>query len=161
MNTKKSLIGAVIVVMIVSAILFFRGGNLGSDTPEGSAGLVIGANTIYVAEQAPLRTISVALVRLEKPGFVVVHEDVAGAIGGILGVSGVLPAGETKNLESILLSRLTRDGERLYVMLHLDDGDGLFDPVKDKPVLDTISALPMMMIVTVSADATEPSAVNP
>ena len=161
MNSKKSLIGGVIVVVIVSAILFFRGGNLESDTPQGSAGLAIGANVIYVAEQAPLRTISVALVRLEKPGFVVVHEDVAGAIGGILGASGILPAGETKNLESILLSRLTRDGERLYVMLHLDDGDGLFDPVKDKPVLDTISALPMMMIVTVSADATEPSAVNP
>ena len=161
MKTKISLIGGVIVVIIVSLILFFRGGNLASDTPQSSAGLAIGANVIYVAEQPPLQTISVALVRLQKPGFVVVHEDVAGAIGGILGASGVLPSGETKNLESIPLSRLTREGERLYVMLHLDDGDGVFDPVKDKPVLDAISALPMMMIVTVSAQATEPSAVNP
>ena len=161
MNTKISLIGGVIVVMIVSAILFFAGGNEGSDTPQDSAGLAIGANVIYVAEQAPLRTLTVALVRLEKPGFVVIHEDAAGAIGGILGASGVLPAGETKNLESIPLSRLTRDGETLYVMLHLDDGDGVFDALKDKPVLDPVSALPMMMIVTVSADAAEPSAVNP
>ena len=161
MSSKKSLIGGVVVVIIVSLILFFRGGNLASDKPQSSAGLAFGANVIYVAEQPPLQTISVALVRLQKPGFVVVHEDVAGAIGGILGASGVLPSGETKNLESIPLSRLTREGERLYVMLHLDDGDGVFDPVKDKPVLDAISALPMMMIVTVSAQATEPSAVNP
>ena len=97
-------------------MLFFRGGNEGSDTPQDSAGLVIGANAIYVAEQAPSRTLSVALVRLEKPGFEAVHEDVA--------------------------------------------GDGVFDAVKDKPVLDAISALPMM-IVTVSVDAIEPSAVDP
>ena len=148
-------------MIIVSTVLFVRADNEGSDTPQDSAGLVIGANVIYVAEQAPLRTLSVALVRLEKPGFVVVHEDVAGAVGGILGTSGVLPAGETNNLESIPLSRLTRDGETLYVMLHLDDGDGIFNAVKDKPVLDAISALPMMMIVTVSVDAIEPSAVNP
>ena len=161
MNTKIFLIGGVIVVIIVSTTLFVRADNEGSDTPQDSAGLVIGANVIYVAEQAPLRTLSVALVRLEKPGFVAVHEDVAGAVGGILGASGVLPAGETNNLESIPLSRLTRDGETLYVMLHFDDGDGVFDAVKDKPVLDAISALPMMMIVTVSVDAIEPSAVNP
>ena len=147
-------------MIIVSTVLFFRGGNEGSDTPQDSAGLAIGANVIYVAEQAPSRTLSVALVRLEKPGFVAVHEDDAGAVGGILGASGLLPAGETNNLESIPLSRLTRDGETLYVMLHLDDGDGVFDAVKDKPVLDAISALPMM-IVTVSVDAIEPSAVDP
>jgi hypothetical protein len=161
MNTKIFLIGGVIVVIIVSTMLFFRADNEVSDTPQNSAGLVIGANAIYVAEQAPSRTLSIALVRLEKPGFVVVHEDAAGGAGGILGASGVLPAGETNNLESIPLSRLTRDGETLYVMLHLDDGDGVFDAVKDKPVIDTVSALPMMMIVNVSVDAIEPSAVNP
>lgn len=161
MNTKIFLIGGVIVAIIVSTVIFFRGGNEGSDTPQDSAGFVIGANMIYVAEQAPSRTLSVAVVRLEKPGFVVVHEDVAGAVGGILGASAVLPEGETNNLELIPLSRLTQDGETLYVMLHLDDGDGVFDAVKDKPAIDPVSALPMMMIVTVSVDATEPSAVNP
>jgi hypothetical protein len=161
MNTKISFIGGVIVVIIVGTMLFFLADNEGSETPQDSAGLVIGANVIYVAEQAPSRTLSVALVRLEKPGFVVVHEDAAGASGGILGASGVLTAGESNNLEPIPLSRLTRDGETLYVMLHLDDGDGVFDAVKDKPVIDTVSALPMMMIVNVSVEAIEPSAVNP
>jgi hypothetical protein len=160
MNTKIFLIGGVIVVIIVTTVLFFRGGREGSDTPQDSAGFVIGANAIYVAEQGPSQTLSVALVRLEKPGFVAIHEDAAGAVGGILGVSGVLPAGETNNLEPIPLSRLTRDGETLYIMLHFDDGDGIFDAVKDKPVLDPVSALPMMMIVTVSADTTDSSAVN-
>jgi len=119
MNTKKVLFGGVIVVIIVSTVLFFSDGRE-KDSPSGDlAGLVIGANAIYVADQAPSRNLSVATVRLEKPGFVVVHEDAAGSASGILGVSDPLSAGETDNLTSIPLSRLTFDGEMLYVMLYL------------------------------------------
>ena len=150
----------IIVAVVVGAVLFFGGSREGSDPPNDSTGLVIGTNAIYVAEQAPSRTLAVAVVRLEKPGFVVVHEDVAGITGGILGASGLLTAGETNNPASIPLSRLTQDGETLYAMLHLDDGDGIFDSVKDKPALDSVDALPVMMIVTVSVEATEPSAMS-
>ncbi len=150
----------IIAAVIVGGALFFRGSREGSGSPRDSAGLVIGVNAIYVAEQAPSRTLSVAVVHLEKPGFVAIHEDAAGAPGGILGVSGALPAGETNKVAAIPLSRLTRDGETLYAMLHLDDGDGVFNAVKDKPALDSTHALPVMMIVTVSAEATEPGAVS-
>lgn len=162
---------AIIVAIIVGATLFFRGGseefgsppvegNAGSLERRGSTGLVIGENAIYVAEQAPSRILTVVVVHLQKPGFVVVHEATAGFPGEIFGRSAILQAGETNNPASVSLSRVTRDGETLYVMLHLDDGDGVFNAVKDKPALDPVNALPVMMIITVSAEATEPGAVS-
>ena len=79
----------------------------------------------------------------------------------ILGVSGLLPSGETKNTPPIALSGATKDGETLYAMLHLDDGDGAFDAAKDKPAQDKVGGEPVMMIITVSQDTTEPGAINP
>lgn len=150
----------IIVAVIMGSALFFRSDRKRIDPPRSSTGLIIGANAIYVADQAPSRTIAVTVVRLFRSGFIVVHEESASVPGGILGSSGALPAGETNNPAPISLSRPTQDGETLYIMLHLDDGDGVFDVVKDKPALDPIGALPVMMIITVGAEATEPGAVS-
>ncbi len=160
MNRKAFVLFVIIVAIIVGAAFFFRSGRERFGSLRDSAGLIIGANAIYVADQAPSQTLAVAVVHLEKPGFVVIHEDAAGAPGKILGASGALPTGETNNPASIPLSRPTRNGETLYAMLHLDDGDSVFDAMKDKPALDSVGALPVMMIITVSAEATEPDAVN-
>ncbi len=157
---KNALILFVIIVAVIGGSVFFRDGYEEPDSSRDSAGFIIGTNAIYVAEQVPSETLSIAVVRLEKPGFVVIHEDVTGVPGGILGASELLMEGETNNLASIPLSRLTRDGETLYAMLHLDDGDGIFDAMNDKPALDPINALPVMMIVTVGAEVTEPGAIS-
>ena len=152
---REGLVLLAIIVAVIGSGLFFRGGHEESGLPGGSTSLVVGTNAIYVAEQAPSEVLSVAVVRLEKPGFVVVHENALGAPGGILGASGLLVAGETNNPVPIALLRLTRDGETLYAMLHLDDGDGIFDAMKDKPALDPINNLPVMMIVIVSRETRE------
>lgn len=162
MKTKIFFIVGVIVAVIVGAALFLRGGVKPSDTGGNSSGLVVGKNAIYVAEQVPSKIVSAAVVHLEKPGFVVIHEDAAGVPGAILGVSGLLAAGETKSPALISLSRATKDGETIYAMLHLDNGDGVFDVGGDKPAAeDRVGGEPVMMVVTVSADAVEPGAVNP
>lgn len=160
MNMKVLVKFAIMVAVIAGAVLFFRGGYEAPSPSSDSAGLAVGQNSIYVADQAPKRDVSVAVVRLQRPGFVAVHEDAAGTTGGILGVSERLPAGETQNPGPIQLSRLTQDRETLYVMLHFDDGDGVFDAVKDLPALDSVTRQPVMMIITVSTDATEPGAVS-
>ncbi len=163
----------VIVAIAIGATFFFRGSSTKPAPTGDSAGLIVGRNAIYVAEQSPSKTVSVAVARLEKTGFVAIYEDNAGPLrrsfseaseaskpGKILGASGILQAGDTKNLTPITLSRATADGETLYAMLHLDDGDGVFDPAKDKPALDSLGGEPVMMIFTVSMDANEPGAVN-
>ncbi len=160
MTTKTFIILVVIVTIALGTAFFFRGDST-KPTPTGdSVGLIVGRNAIYVAEQSPSRIVSVAVVRLEKVGFVVIHEDNAGKSGKILGASGALPAGETKNLTPITISRTTVDGETLYAMIHLDDGDGTFDATKDEPAQDSLGGEPVMMIFTVSLDASEPGAVN-
>ena len=162
MDMKGLAIFSIIVVAITVVAFFFfsREGGEESDSAHNPVGLVVGESAIYVAEQAPSRALSVAVVRLEEPGFVAVHEDAAGAPGGILGRSEVLPRGETQNVEPIPLSRMTQDGETLYVILHLDDGDGVFDAAKDAPALDPVSGLPVMMIVTIGAESVEPAEVK-
>ncbi len=160
MTTKTFIIFVGIVIIALVAVFFFRGDSTKPVPTDDSTGFIVGRNAIYVAEQSPSRNVSVAVARLEKTGFVAIHEDNAGKPGKILGTSGILQAGETKNLTPITLSRVTADGETLYAMLHLDDGDGVFDPVKDKPALDSLGGEPVMMIFTVSMDASEPGAVN-
>ena len=135
--------------------------NTKSSSAGDSTHLIVSNNAIYVAEQPPSKTVSVTFARLEKPGFLVIHEDNADKPGKILGKSYLLPGGEAKNLTPIVLSRETVDNETLYAMIHLDDGDGVFDPTEDKPVLDSASGEPVMMIFTISADATMPGAINP
>lgn len=160
MSTKAFLILGVIIVIVMGVAFFFQGGRKPSSYND-SSGFIVSNNAIYVAEQTPGRQVSVSVVRLEKPGFVVIHEDTAGTPGKILGVSSLLPAGETKNLTPMTLSRATTDDETMYLMLHLDNGDSGFDATKDKPALDSVGGTPVMMVATISKDATEPEAVNP
>ncbi len=160
MKTKVFLVLAGIVVAMIGAAFFFGGGSLKPSPIGDSTGLIVDNNAIYVVEQVPSRTVLVAVVRFAKPGFVAIHENNAGQPGKILGASGVLPAGETKNLTPIMLSRATADGETLYAMLYDDNGDGAFDAAKDKPLLDSESGQPVMMIFSISVGASEPGAVN-
>lgn len=162
MLNKKILfiIGIIIAVFIIGAVVLFLNKNEESILNNNSSGFVIGNNAIYVAEQEPTDTVSVWVARFEKPGFVVIHEDAAGSPGKILGISPLLLAGENKNLPPIKLSRKTTDGETIYAMLHLDNGDGKFDAANDKPALDSVGGSPVMMVVDVSNNATEPGAVN-
>ncbi len=161
MSAKTFLILGVIIVFITGVVFFFRGSKEEPGPASNSSGLIISNSAIYVAEQTPGTNVSVSIVRLEKPGFVIIHEDAAGAPGKILGVSDLLPAGETENLPPIMLSRATTDEETIYAMLHFDNGDGQFDAADDKPALDSVDGAPMMTIVTVSKDAAEAGIVNP
>ena len=161
MNTKTFFILVILVVLgLGAAFLFLR------ETPEpgrpngDSTGLIIAKNAIYVAEQMPSKNVLVAVVQFEKPGFVVIHEDINDRPGKILGASTLLSKGETKDV-LVALSRMTVDGEALYAMIHLDDGDKVFEAGEDYPAKDSISDESVMTIFTVSKDATEPGEVKP
>lgn len=160
-NTKTLFVPMIIIVVIIGVVLLSRDGGRQRGPGVDSSGFLISSSAIYIAEQAVGQSVSVALVRFEKPGFVVIHEDTVGAPGAILGASSVLPSGETENPPPITLSRMTRDGETLHAMLHVDDGDGAFDATRDRPIADPTSGEPMTMVVTVSADTREGGVVNP
>lgn len=160
MATKKFLTFIIIIVVGVGVLFFLPIKTKDSGTVGNSRGLIVGRSAIYVAGQIPSKFIWVAIVRLEKPGFVVIHEDVGGVPGKILGSSVLLGVGETSNVDPINISRQTEDDETLFAMLHFDNGDGVFNPADDKPVLDAVAGEPVMMIFTTSNDAGDPGAVS-
>ena len=160
MKTKLVLILGIIIATGIGAMFLFLRNTDEPDSAGNSTNLIIGKNAIYVAEQPPSNSVSIEIVRLEAPGFAVVHENANEAPGGILGISNLIMAGETKNLQ-VPLSRSTINEETIYAMLHFDNGDGVFDAIKDKPVLDPLINSPMMTIVVIGKDTNEPDAINP
>jgi len=161
MKSRLTVVLLLIVAAIAVASIFLVpriGGRSGSS--DDSAGLFIGGNAIYVAEQNVDKKVLVSLVRLKRNGFVVIREDAGKAPGAVLGTSDLLPAGETRDLPPIVLSRVMIEGETLYAALYFDDGDGVFELSKDAPALDAAGGEPTMTIFTVSRNAGEPGAIS-
>jgi len=156
---KSLLIGiAVVIVGAVGYYLYSSTAPASENTTENSsntsAGMLAEENAVVVSEQKPGSTVTGSVVYLAAPGFLVIHEDADGAPGAILGASAVLQAGENTEVP-VTLSRASRDGERLYAMLHSDvDGNGTFDAVFDLPVQSILGG-PIHGWFDVSSSASE------
>lgn len=127
--------------------------------PGGPTGAMIvrpGGNSLYVAAQRPGKSVTVTLLTLKAPGFVVIREKDAMS-GQELGKSGLLKAGDD-NAVTIDLSRATKDGETLYAAIYADDGDGVFG-LKDAAVLSAPNE-PITASFRVSATAPEHPIIN-
>lgn len=161
MNMKRLLFIIFFAIIIATVWIFFFARKIDNDEDDQSSSLIISKNAIYAEDQTPGHEVFISVAYFENPGFVAIHEDLSHAPGALLGVSRILPAGEIKNLSPISLSRKTRDGETIYAMLHIDDGDGFFNAAKDKPALDAIGDEAVMMAIMVHKDAPEPGIVNP
>lgn len=93
-------------------------------------------NKIEVEENFAGDTIIIDFVLLADRGYVVIHEDVDGDPGEIIGASLRLLPGENEEL-LIELSRPSEKGEVLYAILHTDDGDERLNTKNDQPILDS------------------------
>lgn len=87
---------------------------------------------VFVEDQATDgSTVGDITATLSAPGFVVVHADDDGALGPVLGVSGLLSAGEVEGLEIELTPPLAQTGT-VYVAVYIDrNSDGVFGPGED------------------------------
>ena len=70
-----------------------------------------------------------------EPGFVVLRDELFGEPGVIVGMSGLLPAGETRGvvIESL---RATPGESTFFATLYVDDGDGRFKQLEDSQLVD-------------------------
>lgn len=96
---------------------------------DEQTGMAQSKNTITVNDQFAGFTVSVDKLTLDTDGWVVIHEDIDGKPGAILGASR-RDAGTYEKVE-IELVRNTEEGSTYYAMLHTDDGDRQFDHTKD------------------------------
>lgn len=116
----------------------------------------VGGDEVHVSDHAPGDDVVRATrVVLAKDGYVVIHAVADGVPGAILGNSGMLSAGEHENVLVQLDSLLTA-GTSLIAMLHSDNnGDAIFSPADDAPVLDEDGAVVLMKF---SVDEEAPAA---
>ncbi|MBU0613764.1 hypothetical protein KJ766_00560 [Patescibacteria group bacterium] len=71
---------------------------------------------------------------LPSSGFITVHESLSGAPAEVIGVSEFIESGIYGGY-IIDLSQNMIEGSRYITLLHLDDGDGIFDMNNDLPVM--------------------------
>jgi hypothetical protein len=86
---------------------------------------VIIENRIYVTD-----------VTLSWPGFVAVYENPFDKYGTLVGTSRFLPAGKYQYVPVDLVKEY-KEGQRLYVLIHKDNGDSIYNLVQDPVVKDS------------------------
>lgn len=105
-----------------------------ASSEEGGSGIVPAVSVKDQALLDPTKVI-IATVVSDGAGFLVVHSDEGGDIGGVRGLSAV-DSGSSSEVE-VTLDPPAADGETLYAMLHTDaNGDGAYDSDVDVPVED-------------------------
>ncbi len=156
----NKLLVVIVALLLISAGVYWAvqySSNYGGSNGDIS-GLLVGDNAIYVADQRPGPSVNISFVKLAKNGFVAIHASADGRPGAIVGSSDFLEAGETRNF-AISLSRLVTEGEELFAMPHVDDGDLVFNPANDPPALDSENNV-MFMRFFISGGAEDPGAVS-
>jgi hypothetical protein len=161
MKSKKVFTIVTSVLVFSIAVLWIIKSPTPNQSTIESGGQVVGGNAIYV-DDCPLGTlVPISYAKLQSSGFVVIHEDSSNKPGKILGASQLLAAGENTKIPPVSISRMSKDKERLYAIVYLDDGNGAFDFEKDKPAIDSISGESIMMFFNAASDAGTPGVVNP
>lgn len=149
---KKKIIILLVVVLGIGAYKYFKPDPTAIDTSTTTNTLRIGADSIYVANQKPNynknNELIINLVSFADGGYVVIHQDKEGGFGDIIGVSELLPSGDSNNVP-LNLSEITSEGDTLYAMLHQDNGNKVFAESEDLPVTGNDGG-PIYMIFTIN-----------
>jgi hypothetical protein len=163
-----------VVIIVVGGYFLLRNGSKGEVATDQASdqnlfkegGLAERKSEILITDFSKGESIMVDYVLLERRGFVGIHGQIDGKPGEVIGVSSLLEAGETENV-NVTLKREVQEGEILFAILHKDDGDGEFSfPGPDTPVTDDYKNIIMSMFrvgesevsieeATSSADSTQ------
>lgn len=150
------IIGIIVIIVIVVGGIFLIGRDgtegdspLGSESEDGSPiTSSVPANNISTIKQEAGESVTVSSVIINQSGYLVVHkateEDTPGEV---IGNSALLPQGGSSDIK-IELSESVVDGDVLFLMLHSDDGNGIYEfPGPDTPVIYDNGSIEMVRIV--------------
>lgn len=93
------------------------------------------SDSFGIGTQMPGQTVLVDFASLTQSGFLVIQNYNNREMGEIIGVSPLLVAGLTEQIE-IPLTITTKTDQTFYAVLYYDNGDGVFGEGLDLPVLD-------------------------
>ncbi len=162
----KTIIGALVVLLLVGAgtFLLLQDGTVQAPTtPEDTmatstdtapTGAALPRNAVAITAGLPGKSLTLSVVEAAQPSFVAIHRDDAGKPGKVIGVSALMATGTTESV-AVTLTESVKVGDKLYAMLHTDDGDGAYEfPGADVP---TMSADGMVVMTPFEIVATMPT----
>lgn len=137
MKNKTTIIFVIVILVIIAGFFVFNSflkKNIESGVEQTEVVKEI-APEIVVPKQAGGTNVFIESVTLNSNGYVVVHKDKDGDLGDIIGVSKLLLPGTTDNFLMNINEEVT-EGDSLFAVVHLDDGDGVFGASLDAPATD-------------------------
>lgn len=124
-SKKLWIIGIIIVLVVAGGYLALRS----SDTTGDEPAVTQLVNELVINDQNPDSVaVLVAQASLNTPGYVVIHDNNNGQPGKVIGVSKLLTPNEYNNVSVIAP---LKPGATYFGMIHVDDGNGLYDTKTD------------------------------
>lgn len=113
---------------------------------QGEGFKVLDELHLGAVDQRAGREVTISAV-IPPGGYVVIHEETKdGKPGQIIGVSDYLTPGEHDSIK-VTTERELVEGEKIIVMLHVDDGDKAFSANKDVPIVDPSGSIALLHIL--------------
>lgn len=146
-NKKWWIIGGVVVVALIAFMI------INGMKSNGPVSIVAGdQNALVIADQDPNAVaVLVSSVSTREPAFIVIHDDLNGRPGAIVGVSNLLQPGSYNNTTVIMN---LKPGATYYGMLHADDGNGIFAADTDARHLNDNTGMEVMTSFKVRLSST-------
>jgi len=144
----------IVGVLALAGFLIFRGDNDGMTDEEHANQInnnIVEVNRISLVNQFPGNIVHVAVIQLAKGGFVVIRKDNNGVAGDIIGTQ-YFDAGTRPG--SVKLTENTVDGKTYYAYLYSDNGNKIFNPGVDAPILNA-SNNPIFQMFKATTNLTE------
>ena len=122
-------IGITGIILIILGVYFF----FSPPAPEVTySPVALEGGSITVTDQDVVDTVTLN-AELVAPGWITIHFSMSGAPADVVGTSQYLETGVYEDLLLTLDEEMT-PGWAYIALLHVDDGDGVFDIQKDLPV---------------------------
>jgi len=123
----------VLVVAIVAAYFYFRGSTQIStmvDTMMSEYQDLVATKPVIAGD-----FVTISKVVLTEPGFIMIHASNGGRTGAIIMTGDYLATGSHSNV-IVKTGLTTKPGEKYFAMLHIDNGNQIYDnPGIDPPVI--------------------------
>lgn len=140
----------VVIILVVTGIIML--GNRAEDTAmesmkeNGNQNESL-KNELFAATQSPGREVGIGEVRLTQNAYVVIHRETDGKPGKVIGNSSLLLPGDNHGV-LVAVQEDLRDGDRIFAMLHSDDGNGVYEfPGPDAPLKDEAGSIVMIELL--------------
>ena len=132
LRTREEIIAALLVVLTVVIFLalapqFF--------SKKSAITLNTFKPSVSAYDQKPGNKVVVATAIFSYTGYVAIYSEINGEPGAVIGVSELIDHGTNNILVEFSPSSVIREGDMLYAVLHMDNGDGNYEyPGPDEPI---------------------------